>query len=344
MDTDAGTSSSSPTRHDPLVRFGSRNVRQRLSRYLMENADRVVVAVESQNLSACPFCRAVSIQTRDQVVKEAVLSYARLVETGSTDGLLALAAHATRMQQQSRWTVAEMQHILGSINRPLLPMVMEHFAAEPDAQRQSMDLLLACAELGNVLVSHHFEQSLIHEKHAAEERRQKFYREVAQLATNNRLRLVDTPECLPSPRGERVAIADARDAARLRNAATTAADAIGMEPERTKDLALAVGEAVANVIAHAGSGHASVWTDANTVFVHVQDKGNGICLDDLPKATLAAGWSSDLSLGMGFTLMLEMSDVVWLSTSEDGTTVCIEKTASQAMERGMNDYLLQKLL
>jgi hypothetical protein len=74
------------------------------------------------------------------------------------------------------------------------------------------------------------------------------------------------------------------------------------------------------------------------VYVFVADTGRGITLENLPKA-LTPGWSSEPSLGMGFTLMLEMSDAIWLSTGAFGTTLCVEKSVSPRP-----DPLLETLL
>jgi hypothetical protein len=76
------------------------------------------------------------------------------------------------------------------------------------------------------------------------------------------------------------------------------------------------------------------------VFVKVRDFGGGIDISDLPRATLAPGWSSEVSLGMGFTLMLEMADVLWLATSGEGTTICIEKSVSPSPDPAM-EFVLQ---
>ena len=53
----------------------------------------------------------------------------------------------------------------------------------------------------------------------------------------------------------------------------------------------------------------------------------GIALDDLPGATLQAGWSTRRTMGLGFTLINETADRVYLHTGAEGTTLIIEMAA-----------------
>ena len=83
-------------------------------------------------------------------------------------------------------------------------------------------------------------------------------------------------------------------------------------------------EATTNAIKHAGSGMVSFFRLSNRVQVHVEDHGKGIDFSELPKSTLLRGYSSKVSLGMGYTIMLELMDKVYLLTSSQGTTVIID--------------------
>jgi anti-sigma regulatory factor (Ser/Thr protein kinase) len=132
-------------------------------------------------------------------------------------------------------------------------------------------------------------------------------------------------EDVPAPNGLPLHIREPLDGARVRRAVAFAAKAAGLGPSCTEDLCLAAGEAASNVLKHAGEGCAHIWHDGPTVYVRISDSGNGISAEDIPKA-LKPGWSSEVSLGMGFTLMMEMADALWLATGATGTTICIEKS------------------
>ena len=55
----------------------------------------------------------------------------------------------------------------------------------------------------------------------------------------------------------------------------------------------------------------------------VEDKGPGIGSLILPRATLARGFSTKPSLGMGYSIMLDVVDRLLLKTDEWGTTLLL---------------------
>ena len=57
----------------------------------------------------------------------------------------------------------------------------------------------------------------------------------------------------------------------------------------------------------------------------MQDRGAGIDLAKLPRATLERGFTTAGSLGHGFWLMLQTCDRLWLLTGPEGTTVVLEQ-------------------
>ena len=57
----------------------------------------------------------------------------------------------------------------------------------------------------------------------------------------------------------------------------------------------------------------------------ISDRGPGIRPEDLPASILLPGFSTKISLGMGYTLMLKLVDRVRLSTGPEGTIVQLEK-------------------
>ncbi len=101
--------------------------------------------------------------------------------------------------------------------------------------------------------------------------------------------------------------------------------------EIVDELIHASGEAVANGIKHAGSCEVQLYTIGDTVQIRITDHGEGINFRDLPKATLVAGFSTKHSLGLGFSIMLEVCAKVSLSTGEQGTTLILEKKVDESI-------------
>ncbi len=100
----------------------------------------------------------------------------------------------------------------------------------------------------------------------------------------------------------------------------------GFPDERWQDLILAAGEAAMNAVVHAGGGDGRVCIgDKGTLQVWVEDRGKGIAVHALHRATLERGYTTAGSLGHGFWLMLKTADRIWLLTGSAGTTVAIEQ-------------------
>lgn len=97
-----------------------------------------------------------------------------------------------------------------------------------------------------------------------------------------------------------------------------------LSPEVLAAAVSAMGEALNNALTHAGSGTYEVRLGEEVVQVVVGDEGPGIDFRSLPRAALVPGFSTTQTLGMGFTLMLQLADRVLICTSEDGTRVVLE--------------------
>ncbi len=98
-----------------------------------------------------------------------------------------------------------------------------------------------------------------------------------------------------------------------------------MPAPSARDLVLAVAEAAANAIKHAGGGCCTLYAGEDRILARISDEGAGIRAEDLPATLLLPGYSSTVSLGMGYTLMLELVDDIWLSTGPEGTIVQLAK-------------------
>lgn len=97
----------------------------------------------------------------------------------------------------------------------------------------------------------------------------------------------------------------------------------------TEQILIATGEAITNGVKHGGACEVLVEftpqdVAAGALRVQVKDTGRGIDFATLPKATLVPGFSTMRSLGMGFTIMLDLCRKVYLSTGDTGTTIVLE--------------------
>jgi anti-sigma regulatory factor (Ser/Thr protein kinase) len=174
--------------------------------------------------------------------------------------------------------------------------------------------------------------------------KKRFYSDVIRSVTGGKLELVD-PESIPDL-GEPEAVLQVSDGAgyaAARKAIRDAATAAGMSEERADDLILAAGEAITNTMKHAQDGCCEVYRRDESVYVRVTDRGTGIGSQVLPQAILMPGFSTKISLGMGYKMVLRLCDRVWLATSPEGTTVLMQKRVESSPEEGLAAGLLSRL-
>ncbi len=162
----------------------------------------------------------------------------------------------------------------------------------------------------------------------SEEQRRVFHRDVLMAVTGGKLRLVEPDEMPPQDLASgtptlTLPLAQAADASRLRRTLQKIAEDCGMGVERVYDLCTGTTEAATNAIKHGAGGQARVWADPQAVAVEITDRGGGIAPTHLARATLQQGYSTRVSLGMGFHLMLQTSDVLALSTTPQGTSILL---------------------
>jgi DNA-binding response OmpR family regulator/anti-sigma regulatory factor (Ser/Thr protein kinase) len=160
----------------------------------------------------------------------------------------------------------------------------------------------------------------------AEVEKRQFYREVVRCFTRGKFHLVDREEV--TTEGEIVLEAPLEEIAdypALRRKLREVAVGHGMDAEAVGDFVLAVGEAATNTIKHATHGRCVAYATPDRLIARVEDQGTGIQPENLAPTILMPGFSTQVSMGMGYTLMLEMADRVWLSTGPEGTLVQIEK-------------------
>lgn len=163
----------------------------------------------------------------------------------------------------------------------------------------------------------------------SEEQRRVFNRDVLLAVTGGKLRLVEPGEIPPADLAEvtpalTLPLTVPADASALRHALTHIGKDCGMDPERVDDLCTATTEAATNAVKHGNGGQATVWSSVDAVTVQIADNGCGIAPAHLARATLEQGFSTRVSLGMGFHLMLQSTDTLALCTDVHGTIVFLQ--------------------
>jgi anti-sigma regulatory factor (Ser/Thr protein kinase) len=82
-------------------------------------------------------------------------------------------------------------------------------------------------------------------------------------------------------------------------------------------------------VKHGQEGKVYAGTLEDSVWVGISDRGPGIDALILPQATLQRGFSTKPSLGLGYSIMLDIADRVLLNTGPGGTTVILIKKTSE---------------
>lgn len=163
----------------------------------------------------------------------------------------------------------------------------------------------------------------------SEEQRRVFNRDVLLAVTGGKLRLVEPGEMPPTELAQLPPVftqklIEAADASALRHALNRIGQESGMDRDRIDDLCTATTEAATNAVKHGNGGDATVWAVGDAVTVQVADNGAGIAPAHLARATLEQGFSTRVSLGMGFHLMLQSTDTLALCTDVHGTIVFLQ--------------------
>lgn len=158
--------------------------------------------------------------------------------------------------------------------------------------------------------------------------RRQFYRDALQAVTQGKLflceprELADTWGSAGSSAGERI-IRSYADVPGLRHFVEETLLAEGFSEERCHDMALCATEAAGNVVKHAESGRLEIKVQGEDAWILIEDRGPGIDFAHLPSAVLTAGYSTAPSLGMGYSILLEMADALYLCTHGGGTSVLL---------------------
>jgi DNA-binding response OmpR family regulator/anti-sigma regulatory factor (Ser/Thr protein kinase) len=167
----------------------------------------------------------------------------------------------------------------------------------------------------------------------AERDKKRFTCQVISAVTRGKLQLVEPSEMVVD--GSQVmelSLDEPAAYSALRKEVQQAAQGAGMAPEDCDDLVLAVGEAATNAIKHGAQSACAVFLSGECIQARVSDHGPGIRPEALPDSVLRPGFSTKVSLGMGYTLMMELVDRVWLATGPEGTVVQLDKALHPVKE------------
>ncbi len=159
-----------------------------------------------------------------------------------------------------------------------------------------------------------------------ERERKEFYSEVVRSVTLNKVHLVDAAD-IPVE-GESIldfTLAEIEGYRELRNQLRALMESTRMPPQIIGDYMLAVGEVVTNALKHAGGGRCEAWLTEDRFIVRITDHGGGIPAKSLAATILMPGFSTAVSMGMGYTIILQTADRMWLATGPGGTVVQLEK-------------------
>jgi len=174
-----------------------------------------------------------------------------------------------------------------------------------------------------------------------EEHKKDFYRRTILAATEGKLVITEKADILEQAGPELAtwSIRSEEQLADIRDEISAIARSMGMEAARIFDLVLCAGEATTNVVKHAKGGRASLHCTPDGLLFVVSDTGPGIDALALPEVALKKGYTTAISLGMGYKEMISIADKVYLATGPGGTTVAILMDLHPVEEPSLCDTL-----
>jgi PAS domain S-box-containing protein len=165
-----------------------------------------------------------------------------------------------------------------------------------------------------------------------EEHKRRFYRETILSVTGGKLDICDSAAVEPYISGACTAtdVCRASDVRPARRDMEEFCSTHGFSGEEMSAFTVGVGEAITNALKHAGRGRVFAGMADSEIWVGVKDGGPGIESLILPAAVLRRGFSTKPSLGLGYSIMLDVADRILLKTGDRGTTVVLIKSLVEA--------------
>lgn len=175
-----------------------------------------------------------------------------------------------------------------------------------------------------------------------DERELKIYRDVILAVTQGKLLLTIGDEINNHINSEflhsEMRILEPQDVARARTMVRGVLESVPLSSQRKGQMVLCVSEAATNVIKHVGEGRIAIYLLENALRIVIKDNGPGIDISQLPQVTLRKGYSTKLSLGYGFTIMLDYLDRLIMST-KGGTILVLEMAYNMANTENAEEQL-----
>jgi len=159
----------------------------------------------------------------------------------------------------------------------------------------------------------------------SESQKRQFYRDTIFSITDGKLSICDESEVCPVLASAQIEmeLPDPASVSRARHRVRAYFEEQGLVDERLETFIIALGEAMTNAVKHAVGGRVYAGRTDDSVWAAIKDQGRGIESLTLPKAVLLRGFSTKASLGLGYCVILGISDRVLLKTDETGTTIVL---------------------
>lgn len=116
----------------------------------------------------------------------------------------------------------------------------------------------------------------------------------------------------------------AEDVEKVRSVVKQNLTPLGFSEDRIDKILLCISEAATNVVKHAKDGSVQVRELNASVRLVVLDHGPGMDFEKLPNMIFLKGFSTKISLGVGFSLIYMFADKIYLSTSKNGTFLAMD--------------------
>jgi PAS domain S-box-containing protein len=178
----------------------------------------------------------------------------------------------------------------------------------------------------------------ITERKRTEEEKREFYRETILNVTDGKLSICDEIDIQPYQDRStlQIKLNNAADIAQVRNEVEHFCKQQILSEDRINEFMIGIGEAIANAVKHSGCGTVFAGANDESVWVGVSDKGPGIESLILPRAVLRHGFSTKRSLGLGYSMMLQVADHILLKTDKTGTSVLLLKNCREEVRTALD--------
>lgn len=172
------------------------------------------------------------------------------------------------------------------------------------------------------------------ERMALEQHKRTFYRETIWSVTDGKLEICDAAAIDPYLLNANLVtrVSSEKEVGDARQQVEELLNASGLEESRSSDFIAGVGESITNAIKHAPEGLVYAGHQEDEVWVAVVDNGPGMESLILPQAILRRGFSTKPSMGLGYSIMLSVSDHILLKTDTSGTSVVLIKKKREPKE------------